>query len=210
MEIKFLLKGIIIGILIAAPIGPINVLCIKRTLDQGRLAGFISGFGAACADTVYGCIAAFGLTAVTNMFLQHQKIFRIVGGIFLVYIGVKTALSAVPKTSDIANNKKKGVVYNFTTTFALTLTNPLTILAFTAIFAAIGLNVGVKSHIHALVLIMGVFSGSLLWWIMVTIGSGMVRVKLTEDKLKWINRVAGIIIFVFGILAFLSLLQRTN
>src|SRR3990170_1865269 len=133
MEIPFLLKGVLLGFSIAAPVGPIGVLCIRRTLAQGRLSGFVSGLGAATADAVYGIVAAFGVTFVSNLLIQQAPWLRLFGGLFLCFLGVRTLLA---KPSEKACPERgKGLIDDYGSTFLLTLTNPLTILSFAGIFA---------------------------------------------------------------------------
>ncbi|HVY71914.1 MAG TPA: LysE family transporter, partial [Verrucomicrobiae bacterium] len=122
------LRGFLIGLSIAAPVGPIGVLCIRRTLASGRLAGFITGMGAASADAIYGAVAGFGLTAITSLLVGQQFWFRLLGGIFLVYLGVKTFMSKPARSSASSTNQSLAVMY--VSTLFLTLTNPATILSF--------------------------------------------------------------------------------
>ena len=135
MNFSFIIPGIMVGFFIAAPVGPIGVLCIRRTLAEGRVQGLVSGLGAATADAVYGCIAAFGLTLVSNALVQQQLWLRLVGGVFLCFLGVKTLLT---KPSEKACPERgTGLLRAYGTTFLLTLTNPMTILSFAAIFAGV-------------------------------------------------------------------------
>jgi threonine/homoserine/homoserine lactone efflux protein len=132
-----LIQGIIIGFSVAAPIGPIGVLCIRRTLAEGRVLGLVSGLGAASADGIYGLIAAFGLTAISDILIDQQHLLRLVGGVFLVVLGVRTLLTK-PAEDAARIEQRSGLIGAFLSTFLLTLTNPLTILAFLAIFAGLG------------------------------------------------------------------------
>jgi len=138
VNIIFLLRGFIIGLSIAAPVGPIGVLCIRRTLNTGRAAGLVSGLGAASADAIYGCIAGFGLTFVSNFVVRQQFWLHLIGGMFLCYLGVKTFLSK--PTDRAAAAKGKGLAGMYASTFFLTLTNPMTIISFAAVFAGLGLT----------------------------------------------------------------------
>jgi len=200
MELLFFLKGCIIGFSIAAPVGPIGVLCIKRTLHSGRLAGLFSGLGAALADAFYGMIAAFGLSAVANLLLSAQWWLRIVGGLFLIYLGVKIFLEK-PKSIDSALNEGR-FIKNFTSTFGLTLTNPMTIFSFMAVFAGLGLGSESKNFQDASLLVLGVFIGSCFWWLLLSELVTLFRKKISKMVFLWINRLAGILIFLFGIAAF--------
>lgn len=197
MDIFF--RGLIIGFSIAAPVGPIGVLCIRRTLAEGRLAGFLSGMGAASADMFYGAVAAFGLTAVQDLLVGQSNWLRIVGGIFLLYLGVKTFLS---KPSEKAAESRRGGLFGaYITTFFLTITNPLTILSFIAIFAGLRLGEMGGNFLSATIMVLGVFIGSATWWLTLSTGVSLLREKFTPALLFWVNRLAGGIIFVFGLLA---------
>ena len=205
MDIPFLLKGIIIGFSIAAPVGPIGVLCIRRTLADGRLAGLISGLGAATADLFYGCIAAFGLTFISQFLIDQELWLRLVGGLFLLYLGIKTFLTK--GGAEELEQKKGGLFSAYLTTFFLTLTNPLTILSFMAIFAGLGIvNTG-GDYFSALILVVGVFSGSALWWFFLSAGASFFQKKIDAQGLVWINRISGVIITVFGVVALAGTIQ---
>ncbi|MFC2078848.1 LysE family translocator [Candidatus Bipolaricaulota bacterium] len=202
MEITLLLRGLVIGFSIAAPVGPIGVLCIRRTLADGRSLGIASGLGAATADAIYGCIAAFGLTFVSGFLVNQQTWLRLVGGLFLCYLGLKTILNKPSARAVLANGM--GLLGAFASTFFLTLTNPLTIISFVAIFAGLGLAGASGSFLSAGVLVLGVFLGSALWWLLLSGGFGMFRSKFNPDGLRWVNRISGAIIAGFGLLALAS------
>src|SRR6266705_458537 len=138
MDPSFLLRGVAIGFSIAAPVGPIGVLCIRRTLAQGRLCGFVTGLGAATADAVYGCIAGFGLTAVSNLLVSQQTWLRLLGGLFLCYLGGKPFFDKPVEKSALSSGG--AVTGAYASPFVLTLTNPMTILSFAAVFAGLGLG----------------------------------------------------------------------
>jgi len=201
--IEFFLKGFILGFSIAAPVGPIGVLCIRRTLAEGRAVGFVSGLGAATADAIYGSIAAFGLTVIAN-FLQSQVFaLRLVGGAFLCYLGVKTLLAQPVERAATAAGK--GVVGSYASTFFLTLTNPLTIFSFIAVFAGIGFVSNNNDLLSAAFLVLGVFGGSAAWWLLLSGGVSLFRSRFDVRALRWVNWISGIIITTFGALALWSL-----
>ena len=202
--IGFLMKGILIGFSIAAPVGPIGVLCIRRTLAEGRATGFVSGLGAATADVVYGCIAGFGLTLVTRFLMDQQMWLRLFGGAFLCYLGVKTVLSRPADQS--ASAKGSGLAGAYGSTFLLTLTNPMTILSFAAVFAGLGLASAGGSYASASILVLGVFAGSALWWLMLSGGVSLLRSRFDVPGLEWVNRISGVVIAGFGVVALLSLM----
>jgi threonine/homoserine/homoserine lactone efflux protein len=207
MDPSFFIRGLLIGLSIAATVGPMSILCIQRTLNRGQLYGLVSGLGIATADGVYGSIAAFGLTLITNFLVSEQIWIRLIGGLFLVYLGIKTILSKPAERAAVLKTKSNGYFGAYTSTFLLTLTNPLTILSFTAIFAGIGVGSASKSIFSATAVVIGVFAGSTLWWIILTSGVSLLRKKITPQWLLWINRISGTIITLFGILALLTLLN---
>ncbi|MCP4538674.1 MAG: LysE family transporter [Chloroflexi bacterium] len=204
MDINLLLRGIIIGFSIAAPVGPIGVLCIRRTLAEGRLSGFVSGLGAATADAIYGCIAGFGLTFISDLLIGQQTRIQLIGGLFLCYLGIKTLLAQPSEQAAAAQGS--GLLGAYGSILILTLTNPMTILAFVAIFAGLGIADTGGDYASALVLVLGVFVGSGLWWFLLSAIASVLRTKFDARALRWVNRVSGIIILVFGLVALLGLL----
>ena len=218
----FLLKGLAIGFAIAAPVGPIGVLCIRRTFADGRAAGVATGLGAATADAMYGAVAGFGLTAVSGFLLGWQTELQFVGGLFLLGLGVKTFL-ARPSTAS-ARMEGKGLLSAWLSTVVLTLANPATILSFTAVFAGAGLARQAAGFGEAAALVAGVFLGSAAWWLLLSsvvehwrrkhpefaswtpnpIGGAVVTgvtVGLASKTLTRINRGSGVLLAAFGIAA---------
>lgn len=219
MDATFLLRGIIIGFSIAAPVGPIGILCIRYTLTRGMSAGFISGLGAATADALYGCIAGFGLSFISSFLINQAFWLRLIGGIFLCYLGVKTFLAqsdrkqwsdaenpsdTVETTSAAKIANRNNLASTYASTLFLTLTNPMTILSFVTIFAGLGLADSSKSYGSAIILVSGVFTGSAAWWLLLSIGVGAFRSQFDVDRLQWINKLAGAIIVAFGVVALLN------
>ena len=162
MDLNFLIKGLIIGFSIAAPVGPIGILCIRRTIANGKVSGLISGLGAATADGFYGIVAAYGLVGISNLLVGQQFWFRIIGGIFLLYLGIKI-FTAKSGDKNSETNKSKSLWGDYFSTFILTITNPVTILSFVAIFAGLGLGASANSHASATTMVVGVILGSILW-----------------------------------------------
>jgi threonine/homoserine/homoserine lactone efflux protein len=197
-------RGLVIGVSIAAPVGPIAILCIKRSLSQGQLWGFVSGLGAATADAVYGCIAAFGLTFVSRVLVEQQVYIRILGGVFLLYLGVRTILKKT--TGERSDAPGPGLIASYGSTFLLTLTNPMTILSFAAVFAGLGVVDAGQGYASASVIVCGVFTGSAAWWLTLSMLLGIFRVKFSSKTLRWVNRSAGIILCGFGVFAIVSVL----
>lgn len=209
MDATFLERGFIIGLSIAAPVGPISLLCMKRTLAEGRLSGVVSGLGAATADAAYGFVAAFGLTFISDMLIDQQMWLRFFGGLYLSYLGVRQLLDRSAKRQAFAGDGGRGFFAAYAQTFFLTLTNPMTVLSFGAFFAGMGLMSAIASDVtasnmSAWALVAGVFSGSLFWWIILSFSVGAFRESLDQRALLWVNRISGAIITGFGLVALLS------
>ena len=203
MSVSIVLRGIILGFSIAAPVGPIGVLCIRRTLAYGRATGFVSGLGAATADMCYGAIAAFGLTAVSSLLVSQSSWIRLIGGAFLCYLGIRTLLSK--PAAQAAGSGVHGLAGAYTSTLLLTLTNPATILSFVAIFAGLGLASTTGGYGASALLVLGVFLGSALWWLLLSTTVGLLHTRLDLRALRWVNRLSGVILLGFGVVALLSL-----
>jgi threonine/homoserine/homoserine lactone efflux protein len=204
MDMGLLTRGLIIGFSIAAPVGPIGILVIRRTLSDGRMTGLATGLGAATADALYGCIGAFGLTFITGALLGGQVWLRVVGGIFLCYLGIRTFLASPSERAAPATGAT--LLRSYGSTLLLTLTNPSTILSFAAVFAGLGLGNTKGQYSLAATLVGGVFLGSALWWLLLSAGINRARARISAGMLIWINRFAGIVILSFGALALLTLL----
>lgn len=208
MDITYFYKGLIIGFSIAAPVGPIGVLCIKRTLSSGRVIGLLSGIGAATADALYGCIAAFGLTFISNFLLQQQIGLHLIGGVFLCYLGIKTIISRPLNSPNQPN--QNSLLRAYGSTFFLTLTNPLTILSFAAIFAGFGLANVRGGYSSAAITVLGVFLGSSCWWVILSVVTSLLRNRINLSGLLWVNRISGSIILGFGIAALIGIFSLTH
>jgi threonine/homoserine/homoserine lactone efflux protein len=199
MDFGFFLKGLAIGFLIAAPVGPIGVLCIRRSLTDGRAVGFVSGLGAATADAIYGCIAGFGLTAVSSALVAQANWIQLLGGLFLCYLGIRTVVSSPAEQAATAHGRS--LVMAYLSTVFLTLTNPATILSFAAVFAGLGLAQATGRYDTASILVLGVFVGSGLWWLLLSGGVSLFRSAFTPSRLRWLNRISGLLLLAFGIIA---------
>ncbi|MGJ3245777.1 MAG: LysE family translocator [Elainellaceae cyanobacterium] len=199
MDIEFFLRGLVIGFLIAAPVGPIGVLCIRRTLAYGLASGFVSGMGAATADAVYGCIAGFGLTFISSILVEQAIWIRLIGGAFLCYLGIKTVLAK--PANEVASTTPTGLATAYASTVLLTLTNPTTILSFAAVFAGFGLASQSGNYLTASLLVLGVFIGSAVWWLVLSGGVSLLRHSFNAEGLRWLNRISGAILLTFGIIA---------
>lgn len=201
MHLSFLFKGLFIGFAIAAPVGPIGILCIRRTLANGRLAGLLSGLGAASADMSYGAVAAFGLTIFQNLLLGAQFWLHILGGLFLIYLGINTFLTK-PINNKVDESSVHGLLQSYLSTLGLTLANPATIISFTGIFAVLRLGDTHGDTLSAIFMVLGVFLGSSIWWLTLSMLVGLIREKFTPVWMTWVNRFAGVMIFGFGLTAF--------
>ena len=197
IDFSLVLKGLMIGFSIAAPVGPIGVLCIRRTLAEGRAYGFASGLGAATADALYGTLAALGLTLISAFLIDQANWLRLIGGAYLCYLGVKTFRSQPAQRA--AEAKGRGLLGAYTSTLFLTLTNPLTIFAFAAIFAGVGAEAASGNTLGALNVVLGVFLGSSAWWLILVTLTSLFRARLTTTGLVWVNRASGLLILGFGV-----------
>lgn len=203
MDLPFFIQGSILGFSIAAPVGPIGILCIRRTLQYGRFSGLFSGLGAAAADTIYGLIAAFSMTLVSDFLFAQRIWLHILGGAFLIYLGGRTFFS---EASDMLAGKvsHRSLFSDFFSTLLLTLSNPLTIFSFIAIFAGLGLGAVSETLFNAVTLVAGIFTGSCFWWLLISEGVTIFRKKVSQSAMCWINRIAGMIIITFGLIALIS------
>ena len=197
-------KGLAFGFVLAATVGPMWVLCLRRTLAYGALTGFVSGMGIATADGLYGAVAAFGLTAISGFLLAHAFWIGLAGGIFLVYLGVKALLSHPAADADMA--RPASLAEAFASTLGLTLANPPTILAFAAIFAGLGLAASADYSAAALVTL-GVFLGSAAWWVLLAAFAGRLRERVGPRLLRAVNVVSGVTILGFAAWQFAQLLR---
>ncbi|MEI7026516.1 LysE family translocator [Paenibacillus sp. y28] len=191
---ELFIKSVVIGFSIAAPVGPVGLLCIRRSLLQGRRFGFVSGLGAATADTLYGGAAAFGFTMIAPFLLAHRGWIQLLGGVFLLILGIHFMRSrpAEPGEDRLAG----GLLSSYISAFLLTAANPLTIWSFIGIFAGVGMSG--KGGLAAVLLVSGVFTGSLLWWMLLTTGMELIKRWMSQGMLHWVNRIAGLGLVVLG------------
>jgi threonine/homoserine/homoserine lactone efflux protein len=208
MDLNFLLflKGFIIGLLINAPVGPIGILCIRRSFTEGRVLGFVSGLGVATVDAMYGLVAAFGLTFISNFLIHQQLWIRLIGGCLLLGLGVK--IFRARSVKEMAFPKAGGLLSAYVSTFFVTLTNPVTFLSIAAIFAGLGVPGMYGNYALIIALVLGLFIGSALWWLLVSYTIHLFRRKLTYLGLGWVNGISGVLILGFGVAILLSLLVR--
>lgn len=201
--LALLLKEIILGLAIAAPVGPMGVLCIRRTLAHGMLHGFLTGAGTATADALYGGVAAFGVTAITAFLLDQRLYLHLIGGLFLLYLGYST-FKAVPALA-AARTGGNGLASAYISALGLTLTNPQTIMSFAAVFAGLGIGNTGGDYKSAGAMVLGVFTGSLLWWLTLSGVVAALRSQFDQRRLTWVNRLSGLVIAGFGVISLLTL-----
>ena len=200
----FFLKGIAVGFVIAAPVGPVGMMCIHRTIADGKKFGFVTGLGAAIADTLYGCIAAFGLGFLAAELINYQMPRRGFGGVVLCVIGIRALSNR--RTPNPAAPKRDQLFRIFVSTFFITVTNPLTILSFVAIFAAIGIAEVREQMGWGIALVAGVFIGSAAWWALLTSIAGIFHKRLDDITAIWVGRFSGVVILGFGLVLLASLI----
>jgi threonine/homoserine/homoserine lactone efflux protein len=203
MIFTLFLKGVAIGVAIAAPVGPVAVLCIRRTLLLGPAAGFASGAGAVLADVIFGAIAAFGIAAVYDLLILYEEELRLVGGAFMLILGVITARRPPPKAGRTVHGSLTSA---FLTAFALMITNPITIFAFLGIFAGFGIVSQTLSVADSLTLLGGIAAGAAIWWAGLTGLAAACRKRFDLESLSWLNKLSGGLLIFFGVIALLSLL----
>lgn len=203
LDLSIPIRGFVFGLTIAAAVGPITLLVIRRTIEHGGLYGFASGLGVALADATYGAIAAFGLTAVTSMLVAGHTLLGVVGGSIIVILGIRTVAAPPPRAA--ADVERPGLVGAFASIFALTMTNPLTIILYAGVFAGMGLTEN-ASFVDAAAVTIGVWIGSTLWWVILTSFVGWVRGRVSARALLWVNRISGAALVVLGALAVLGAL----
>lgn len=194
---NFFFKGLIAGAIIAVPVGPVGIICITRALSWGAPYGLVSGLGIATADALSAAIAAFGWTLIADFLAGEQKWLRLMSGMFFLYLGSRLlrAKSAAPGTLP---SRQAGLSAAYASMFFLTLTNPVTLLSFIALFAALGVEKAGVNYLSAAALTLGAFVGSALWWVILEFLIYSPNIKFDSHRLRWISRLAGLIIVLFG------------
>lgn len=216
MDLLLFAKGIFAGFVIAAPVGPVGILCVQRTLDRGLFAGVVAGSGAAVADTIFGAAAAFGLTFVAVFINEHYDYMRWFGGALLLLIGMHSIFFKKITPSEeaqIPRSRTKAINAGFSdmmTTFVLAISNPITIVSFSPVFLAVGAVVTPSDLYAAWTLIIGVFAGSTLWWLMLCALAAVFRTKLSDERMGIVNKISGGLIVVFGILVLAGVTGLTD
>ena len=202
MDPTLLVRGFVLGFTIAAAVGPISLLCIRRTLAEGRVVGLVSGMGVATADASYGAIAAFGLTAVTDLLMDGRRVLGIVGGVFLLWLAWRTFRAVPSEAASADSGARRGLAAAYLSTLGLTLTNPMTILSFAALFVGLGVTGGDAAGAASLTA--GVFAGSAAWWVVLVGVVGALRSRVTSRRLRAVNVASGLLIGAFAAVAMVS------
>ena len=203
MDPAFALRGFVLGFTIAAAVGPISLLVIRRTVAQGWRYGLVSGLGVATADATYGAIAAFGLSAITDVLVNARWVLGLAGGIFLLWMAWQT-IRAAPTEAAAVTVRRRGYAGAYLSILGLTLANPMTILSFGALFAGLGVTRGATGD--ATLVVIGVLLGSTAWWVVLTTLVGTLRARVTATWIHRINLVSGGLIGAFAIVAIASVL----
>lgn len=199
------LKGILIGFIIAAPVGPVGILCVRRTLSGSYALGLLTGLGAGFADTFYGAVAGFSLASIANFINHYNFYLRLFGGILLGWIGV--SILRAPLREKSSNNDMEGnLLHGFTSAFFLTIANPITLIVFAAVFAVMGVSPIEDSLLQASALVVGVFVGSSAWWLSLSTTVHFMHHILSDTQLLWINRSSGVMLLGFALYILGSLL----
>ena len=201
MDLSLFVKSLFLGLAIAAPLGPIGALCVNRTLERGFAAGVAGGLGTALADGVYATLAAVGFAAFSSTLGMIDAPLRIVGGAFMLWLGWKSLTPAPPRPA--AKVSTRDLLGTTAATFLLTITNPMTILAFAALFAGLGLA-ATSSMAEAATVVAGVFTGSMAWWAILSGGVALARHRLPDAFARWVSRLSGVLLIGFGFWALAS------
>ena len=201
--IALIMTGVLFGFFAALPIGPVNLICIRRTLQSGSFNGFVSGLGAALGDGLFACITGFGFTALIQLIVGYRDLLQLVGGLLLLFFGIRTFYSPPPRFDEklAANeNGTSSYVRAMASTFALTISNPATLFGFTAFFTTLGgLAGGNLSFFSASFVVLGVYGGSTLWWLTLTTVVGLLHARISDRIIRLINEVSGAMIALFGV-----------
>jgi len=205
MLIVNIIEGIIIGIMVSAPLGPVGIICIQRTLNKGRVAGYISGLGAVVGDILYAIFAGFGITVITNFLIDQQVYLRVFGGALLVFVGIRMFFTdTVKQVKEQRLKKKQNVLSDFISVFFLTISNPMTIVAFGILIASLGFSSKETGFFSMLYLILGIMLGAMLWWFVLVTLVNLFRDRFKLKRLIWINKITAIGVVLFGLFAGIS------
>ncbi|MGC9344565.1 MAG: LysE family translocator [Bacteroidales bacterium] len=205
MGFELFWNGFVVGLMVSIPLGPIGVLCVQRTLNKGRKSGFISGLGAASADTIFSIIAALGVTYIIRFVREQHIYFQIIGGIIILFLGIHIFYTNPVRQLRLQRMNKNKLSYDFFSVFFLTISNPMAILLFLAMFTGIHIASESSGFLNFTSLITGVFAGASAWWFVLSSFVNFWRHRFRLKIIWWMNKVAGVLIFILGILAILSI-----
>jgi threonine/homoserine/homoserine lactone efflux protein len=197
MELSLFVQGIIIGLTLAVPVGPLSLICIQRSVTDGRLHGIFSGIGVATADSFYAAVTFLGLTVISGVIIAQQYLFRFIAGIVLIFIGIRVFLALPPVIS--ARSDHETYLKDYLSMVALAIANPLTLVFFLVILPGYGVVFSGTSYLSAMEFVSGVFVGSAVWWVVLCGSVGSVRSRISSQNLGFINRVSGLLISCFGV-----------
>jgi len=208
MFLTLLLKGILIGFLVSIPLGPIGILVIQRTVNKSRLAGLMSGMGAALSDTLYAVIAGFSLTFIIDFIRENELLFQAFGAVVVLALGIHIFFKN--PVTDLRRNRLKGNTHfqDIISSFLVTISNPLTIFVFLAVFTSSGVAISMEKPYHSFFVILGIFSGAFIWWFSLSGIVSLVKHKINLRILWWINKTAGILIVLFVLITVIFAIQK--
>lgn len=205
----FIAKGMLIGLLVSIPLGPMGVLVIQRTVNKSRMAGLLSGMGAALSDTLYAIIAGFSLTFVVDFIRVNEVLFQTIGAVVVLALGIHIFFKN--PVTDLRRNRLRGNTHfqDIISSFLVTFSNPLTVFVFLAVFTSSGVAVNLQQPYHSSLVILGIFTGALAWWFSLSGIVSMFRHKINLRVLWWINKTAGILIVLFVLVTVIVLFQKS-
>lgn len=199
-SVEIILKGLLVGLIVSAPMGPIGVLCVQKTINKGRLQGFISGLGAATADTTYAVLATFGVTFITDFLSNNQLFFQIAGVVVLLFLGFKMLLkNPIQEYRYYRTPRRTGILGDYISVFFLTVSNPLTIIFFGVAFSMLGLMGDESTLSNGITLVWSIFAGAVIWWFTLTYVIDIFRKHFRLRSIVWLNRISGIAIIVLSL-----------
>ncbi len=190
----------LVGLIVSAPMGPIGVLCVQKTINKGRFQGFISGLGAATADTTYAVLATFGVTFITDFLSRNQLLFQIAGVVVLLFLGFKMLLkNPIQEYRYYRTPRRTGILGDYISVFFLTVSNPLTIIFFGVAFSMLGLMGDESTLSNGITLVWSIFAGAVIWWFTLTYVIDIFRKHFRLRSIVWLNRISGIAIIVLSL-----------
>ena len=208
MFLTLIAKGILIGLLVSVPLGPIGVLVIQRTVNKSRIAGLLSGMGAALSDTLYAIIAGFSLTFVIDFIRGHEILFQSVGAVVVLALGIHIFFKN--PVTDLRRNRLRGNTHfqDVISSFLITVSNPLTVFVFLAVFTSSGVAVSLEKPYYSFFVILGILLGAFIWWFSLSGIVSLFRHKMNLRILWWINKTAGAIIILFVLITAIVVAQK--